>query len=231
MLFPVSPVVLCGEVRPLGPKGHPSGIVKTPADGPWQITRVGLVGDAQADLKYHGGPEKAVHHYARAHYDAWRGDIGAHPLLDGPGAFGENFSTDGHGWTEATVHIGDIVRFGSALLQVSQGRQPCWKLNVRFGRDDVAARVQSSGRTGWYYRVLEEGRAEPGDELVLAGRPRSAWPLSRIVALLYRDRDRYGDLREMSELPELAEGWRKLAARRVDARVTEDWSARLNAPR
>lgn len=227
-LAAVAPSVLCGTLQPLGSKGHASGIAKTPAPGPWQITRLGLAGDAQADLKHHGGPEKAVHHYARDHYEVWRHEIGAHPLLDRPGAFGENLSTTG--WTEETVHVGDLVRFGTALLQVSQGRQPCWKLNVRFGRDDIASRTQTTGRTGWYYRVIEEGVATPGDRLVLVERPRPEWPLSRLIVLLYRDRDRYGDLCRMSEIPELAAGWRALAARRVEARSTEDWTARLREP-
>lgn len=228
MLAPVSAVVLCGKVQPLGAKGHSSGIAKVVTEGPWQITRVGLVGDAQADLKNHGGPEKAVHHYPHDHYEVWRGEIGTHPLLNKPGAFGENISTTG--WTEQSVHIGDIVRLGSALLQVSQGRQPCWKLNVRFGREDVAYRTQSSGRTGWYYRVLEEGTAEPGDQLSLVERPRPEWPLSRLVTLLYRDKDLYAELEEMAGIPELANSWRTLAARRVQARAAEDWTTRLNEP-
>lgn len=229
MLASVSATILCGKVLPLGSKGHLSGIAKEQVEGPWQITRVGLIGDAQADLKHHGGPEKAVHHYPRDHYEVWRNEIGAHPLLDAAGAFGENFST--MGWTEHSVHIGDVVRFGRALLQVSQGRQPCWKLNVRFDRDDVAYRTQSSGRTGWYYRVIEEGSAAAGDQLTLVDRPRPEWPLSRLIALLYRDKERYGELQDMSELPELAESWRTLAARRVQARATEDWTSRLDVPR
>lgn len=229
MLACVSPDVLTGQVGPLGAKGHLSGIAKTAVRLPLRITRLGLAGDAQADLKNHGGPEKAVHHYPRDHYATWADDVGAHPLLDEPGAFGENLSTSG--WMEETVHVGDVIRFGSALLQVSQGRQPCWKLNVRFGRTDVAYRAQASGRTGWYYRVLEEGMAEPGALLTLVARPHQQWPLSRLLRLLYRDKDRYADLEEMAELAELAPGWRKLAARRVQLRATENWKQRLEEPR
>jgi MOSC domain-containing protein YiiM len=187
-----------------------------------------LIGDAQADLKNHGGPEKAVHHYPLDHYETWRNEIGTHPLLEERGAFGENFSTTE--WTEETVHVGDVVRFGSALLQVSQGRQPCWKLNVRFGREDIAHRAQSTGRTGWYYRVLEEGTAEPDDQLKMIERPHPQWPLSRLLTLLYRDKERYADLEEMAAIAELAPGWRRLAARRVQARATEDWTSRLQEP-
>ncbi len=228
MLPSVSPVVLCGTIRMLPGRDQVSAIAKIPIGGPWQVTRLGLTGDAQADLKHHGGAEKAIHHYARDHYAAWQTEIGRHPLLDVPGAFGENFSTTG--WTEATVHIGDVVRFGSALLQVSQGRQPCWKLNAHFGRGDIALRTQESGRTGWYYRVLEAGVAEPGDRLTLIERPRPEWPLSRLLALLYRDKDRYGELEQMAGLEELAAGWRTLASRRVETRATEDWRQRLDGP-
>jgi MOSC domain-containing protein YiiM len=225
MLSPVSPAVLCGQLAPLGTKGHLSGIAKTRAPDPWRVTRTGLVGDAQGDLKNHGGPEKAIHHYPFDHYAEWHQEFGGHPLLGEPGAFGENLSTTG--WTEEKVHIGDVIRFGSALLQVSQGRQPCWKLNARFAREDVAYRTQMSGRTGWYYRVLKEGTADPSDRLDLVERPRPDWPLSRLTALLYRDKDRYEDLTAMAAIPELAEGWRKLAARRVETRTTESWTSRL----
>lgn len=228
MLSPVSPAVLCGQLQPLGTKGHLSGIAKVRTPGPWRITRTGLAGDAQGDLKNHGGLEKAIHQYPFDHYAEWREEFVGHPLLGEPGAFGENLSTTG--WTEQTVHIGDVVRFGSAILQISQGRQPCWKLNARFGREEVAYRTQISGRTGWYYRVLEEGTAEPSDQLSLVERPRPDWPLTRLSSLLYRDKDRYEDLTAMAAIPELAEGWRTLAARRVETRATESWTSRLNGP-
>jgi MOSC domain-containing protein YiiM len=225
MLSPAMPAVLSGKIVPLGSKGAKSGIAKQPAPGPWRITATGLLGDEQADLKNHGGLEKAVHHYPFDHYAAWRSEIGDHPLLEQPGAFGENLSTIG--WTEATVHAGDIVRFGSALLQVCQGRQPCWKLDARFEREAIAYRTQMSGRTGWYYRVLEEGTAEEGSALALVERPQPDWPLARLTTLLYRDKDRYDDLAAMAEIPELSPGWRKLAARRVEIRATESWTSRL----
>lgn len=220
----VRPDVLIGAVAPLGDQGHRSGIAKTLAPGPWRIGRTGLSGDAQADGKHHGGPEKALHHYAFDHYPFWRDEREA-ACLAAPGAFGENLST--LGWTEETVCLGDIVRFGDALLQVSQGRQPCFKLNLRFGRRDMARRVQDTGRTGWYYRVLEEGAAREGDALDLIDRPCPGWPLERLTRLLYRDtRDRAG-LEEMAALPLLTESWRVLAQRRLESGKVENWSARL----
>lgn len=219
------PLVLIGPVAPLGPGGHVSGIAKAPAPGPWRIGEAGLDGDAQADRRHHGGAEKALHHYPLDHYAAWRAELGDMALLDAPGAFGENLSTQG--WTEETVCVGDVLRFGGALLQVSQGRQPCYKLSLRFARRDMAKRVQESGRTGWYYRVLEAGAAQEGDLLQLVERRRPDWPLARLTRLLYRDRDDRAGLAAMAALDELAENWRALAARRLDTGKVENWSARL----
>lgn len=219
------PLVLTGSVAPLGADGRLSGIDKKPCPGPWRIGATGLAGDAQADLAHHGGPEKAVHHYPLDHYAAWRAEIGAAAALDAPGAFGENLSTQG--WTEETVCVGDIVSFGTARLQVSQGRQPCWKLNRRFGVADMALRVQKSGRTGWYYRVLREGVAEEGDALALIDRPCPDWPLARVTRLLYRDTGDRAGLAAMAALEPLAEGWRRLARRRLESGSVESWDARL----
>lgn len=211
-----------GSLAPLGPRQVPSGIDKKPVLGRQKITRTGLAGDKQGDTRHHGGPEKAVHHYPADHYGAWRreGIEAAAP------AFGENITT--RGLSEADICIGDVFRFGSALLQVSQGRQPCWRLNARFDRPDMAVRVQKSGRTGWYYRVLEEGWAEAGDALVLHGRPQPDWPLARTIELLYTRTMDMEALDRLSKLPELAQSWRDLAARRIATRQVEDWNRRLH---
>lgn len=219
------PHVLAGGLAPLGEGGRMSGIDKRLFPGPWRIGREGLAGDAQADRKHHGGPEKALHHYALDHYRLWRAEIGDAPALAAPGAFGENLST--LGWTEENVCLGDVVRFGSALLQVSQGRQPCFKLALRFGVRDMAVRVQRSGRTGWYYRVLEEGAAREGDALALIDRPCPDWPLARLGRLLYRDTRDRGGLAAMTALPHLTDSWRTLARRRLESGKVENWSARL----
>lgn len=224
-LSPVRPRVLAGVVAPLGGAGHVSAIGKRPAPGPWRIGKAGLETDAQADRAHHGGPEKALHHYAFDHYAAWRAEIGGVAALDAPGGFGENLSTSG--WTEDNVHLGDVIRFGRALLQVSQGRQPCFKLNLRFGPRDMALRVQKTGRTGWYYRVLEEGVAGEGDVLELVDRPCPDWPLTRLSNLLYRDMCDSDSLAAMAALSHLAENWRRLALRRLESGKVENWSARL----
>lgn len=226
MIEIVSPAVLVGAVKALTPDGRGSAIDKSLAPAPWTIERNGIVGDAQADRKYHGGPEKAVHHYAFEHHDDWIAELGPHRLFGQKGAFGENFSTIG--WNESNVHIGDIVRFGPVLLQVSQGRQPCWKLNARFDRTDMARLVQKTGRTGWYYRVIETGRVDMSAQLELVERTQPDWPLARITRLLYRDTDRYAELADMSRIEELSESWRRLAGRRVQSRTVESWASRLD---
>lgn len=221
--------VLAGRIRPFGPKGVPSGIDKAPVAGPVRVTSVGLDIDEQGDPKHHGGPEKALHHYPRDHYAPWRAELdeqgGNAAMLDHAGAFGENFSTSG--LTEADVCIGDRFRLGTALVEISQARQPCWKLNHRFGFAGMSRAVQGSGRTGWYYRVIEEGEVKAGDHLVLVARPFPQWSLQRLLHVLYVDRLNLTALAEMSELAPLAESWRKLARQRVANHVVEDMERRL----
>ncbi|MDX6751892.1 MOSC domain-containing protein [Geminicoccaceae bacterium 1502E] len=221
--------LLTGTLRPLGARGVPSGIDKQPVHGVLQLGREGLAGDAQGDRRHHGGPEKAVHHYPFEHYAAWRAEQPElTERLARPGAFGENVST--LGMTEATVCVGDICRLGSALVQVSQGRQPCWRLNERFGQRGMAARVQATGRTGWYWRVLEEGTVCAGDAMALLDRPQPDWTLAAITRLLYRDTLDLDRLDALSQVEELSSSWRDLARRRLEKRAVEDWSRRLETP-
>ncbi len=217
--------LLTGSVAPLGEPRTPSGIDKRPVTGRLWLGSEGLDGDAQSDRQHHGGPEKAVHHYAFEHYAAWRTEIGAMPLLRRPGAFGENFSSSG--LDESSVAIGDVFRVGGALIEVSQGRQPCWKLNLRFGIGDMARRVQNSGRTGWYYRVLEAGFVEQGDELQLVERRSPDWSIRRLWRTLYVDVLNRDELAAMAALPNLPDNWRRHAQRRLATHSVEDWSQRL----
>ncbi|WCR09362.1 MOSC domain-containing protein [Paracoccus stylophorae] len=217
--------ILTGRAAPLADSGQLSGIDKTPVSAALMLDTNGLAGDEQGDLRHHGGPEKAVHHYARDHYAAWQAEIGDLPVLAAPGAFGENLSQ--HGLTESDVAVGDIFRLGKALIQVSQGRQPCWKLNHRFGVRDMARRVQDSGRTGWYYRVLQPGIVAPGDDLHLIDRIAPDWTIRRLWHVMYVDRLNRHDLAQMAALDVLAEGWRRYAARRLDSGRVEDWRGRL----
>lgn len=218
--------LLTGPVAPLGSHGVSSGIDKRSVAGRVWLGREGLAGDAQGDRTHHGGPDKAVHHYAFDHYALWRGIIGELDVLARPGAFGENLSTVG--LTEVEVAVGDTFRLGTALIQVSQGRQPCWKLNLRFGVPDMALRVQRGGRIGWYYRVLEEGFVEAGDALVLVDRISPEWSVERLWRVLYVNTLDADELAAMAGLSHLPESWRRLATRRLATARVESWSRRLN---
>lgn len=217
--------VLAGGLAPLGPKAVLSGIAKAPIAAPAWLGANGLEGDAQGDRRVHGGAEKALLHYALDHYPEWRAEIGDAPPLARPGAFGENISTSG--LTESTVAIGDIFRLGGARVQVSQLRQPCWKLNARFGVADMARRVQNTGRSGWYYRVLEEGRVAPEDEMELLDRPAPEWTVSRLQRIFYRDTMNRSELEAIAALPFLPEKIRGRARQRLESGRVEDWAPRL----
>lgn len=217
--------ILVGRIAELPGGGGSSGIAKAPTDRPTYLGLEGFDGDEQADRRVHGGVEKAVHHYAYDHYEVWKCELGMLQPLASPGAFGENLSTTG--LTEADVAVGDVFRLGDALLQVSQGRQPCWKLNRRFGVPDMARRVQVSGRTGWYYRVLQPGIVKPDAALDLVDRLAPEWTLLRLWRALYVERLNRIELEGMAALEVLAEGWRKYAVRRLRSGRVEDWSRRL----
>lgn len=205
--------VLTGTPRPLGPERAPSAIGKRPVDGRVAVGLLGLSGDAQADLSVHGGPDKAIHHYPRDHYAGWIATLGARPLLSAPGGFGENISTSG--WTEADVCLGDRFRLGTALVEIAQGRQPCWKQAAHLGAPQVVAAMVATGRTGWYYRVIEEGAVRAGDTLAMVERVLPQWPVSRLSALLIGGyhKSEQSALRELAGLDLLADGWRQRAAR------------------
>ena len=143
-----------------------SAIWKEPVDGPLRLEGVNFVGDDQADRRVHGGPDKAVYLYPAQHYAHWAGHLGRD--LSPFGYFGENLTVAGA--DEADARIGDVVRAGRALLEVSQPRVPCFKLAMRMGDHAFGKPFLASGRVGYYLRVLEEGEVGAGDEVVVIGR-------------------------------------------------------------
>lgn len=216
-------------MRPLGPRAVPSAIAKEARNESVQVAVSGIVGDEQGDPVHHGGPEKAVHHYALEHYGTWKRELpGAEALFDDAGVFGENFST--LGLDEGSVCIGDVFEVGGATLQVSQARQPCWRLDLRTGIPGMAARLQETARTGWYYRVLSPGCVQAGDRLRLVARPSPRWTLLRLLRYLYAEPMNLGALREIADLRPLSSSWRALVERRLHSGRVEDWSMRLTVP-
>ena len=206
MSFPIR-ALLAGRVQPLS-RGEGSAIAKRPLSGAVQIGLFGIIGDEQADQVRHGGRDKALHHYPFDHYARWKEDAPDRDFLRAAGAFGENISTTG--LDENTVCIGDRFRLGSALVEVSQARQPCWKQGDRLAWAALPDLMVREGRSGWYYRVLEPGQAQGGDDLILIDRPFPDWTVRRVFDLLvggeYKE-DRAA-LAVLSEMDVLFEGWR-----------------------
>ena len=217
-----------GRPAPLGPAGALSAIDKHKVSGPIHAGRLGLDGDEQGDPKHHGGVHKALHAYTLAHMPAWVAELPHRADRFHPGAFGENLVVSGA--TESDMCLGDRWRIGEALAEVSQARQPCWKLNLRFDVPDMARRVQESGRSGWYFRVIEPGAITAGDSAALVERPHPEWPLGRVSHLLYHDRMNRPALEELAVLPGLPESWLRLVEARLASGQTESWKRRLETP-
>lgn len=159
-----------------------TGIFKVPVEGRVKVHRLGLQGDEQADLEVHGGPLKAVYAYPSEHYAFWRKELLGIPLPWG--AFGENLTVAG--LSEEGVRVGDRFRIGTALLAATKPRFPCYKLGIKFGREDLLDRFLASGRTGFYLRVVEEGELGTGDGMEVLGGGEGQTTIADLVAVRQR---------------------------------------------
>lgn len=155
-----------------------TGIFKTPIAGRARVERLGLEGDEQADRAAHGGPLKAVYIYPSEHYAFWERELPETDLRWG--AFGENLTVSG--LAEDRVHVGDRFRIGSTVLAATKPRFPCFKLGIRFGREDIIDRFLASGRTGFYLRVLDPGDVGAGDDVVALGGEEGQPSIADLVA-------------------------------------------------
>ena len=187
-----------------------SGFVKEPVHGPVRLGRTNLNGDGQADLSVHGGVDKAILAYSADHYPVWREELGIDDLRYG--AFGENFTIAG--LDELSVCLGDIWQVGDVRVEVSQPRQPCWKLARRWARPDLPHRVIENGRSGWYFRVLSEGYVEVGQKLTLLDRPFPQWTIAQTTDVMLHRRHDVQAAMELSRVTALAGHWRAGLARR-----------------
>jgi MOSC domain-containing protein YiiM len=187
-----------------------TAIFKAPAEGSIALRNLNLDGDRQADLTVHGGPSKAVYAYPLEHYDYWRARVPETPEV--LGAFGENLTT--RGLLEADLNIGDKVRVGTALLQVTQPRMPCYKLQIRFNRDDMTKLFALSGRSGLYFSVIEEGEVRAGDAIEFVEHVERGVSVAEIYGLYF---DRTIDpelLRRALQTPALTDESRSMLLRR-----------------
>lgn len=181
-----------------------TGIFKAPVSGRVGLRTLNLDGDRQSDLSVHGGRSKAVYAYPSEHYNHWRQEF---PEMELPwGMFGENFTTSA--LHEDELNIGDKFRVGSAIVMVTEPRMPCFKLGVKFGRSDIIRKFMVSGRTGFYFAVLQEGEVGAGDRIELIEKNEHDVRVSDVTRLYVREKQDAGLMRRVVQVEALPEGWR-----------------------
>ena len=202
-----------GLPREVSWRGKPvtTGIFKEPVAGPVPIRTLNLDGDRQADLRVHGGRDKAVYAYPSEFYELWRSE---RPELAFPwGQFGENLTTEG--LRDEDVSVGDRFRVGTAELIVTQPRLPCFKLGIKMGRDEFVTEFLQRGLFGFYLAVAREGEVEAGDPIVALSRDPRGFGVTEIARLYVHDRDDIEGLQRAAELDVLPESWRSYFRRRL----------------
>lgn len=177
------------------------------------LRTLNLDGDRQADLSVHGGLTKAVYVYPAQHYDFWRNEF---PEMELPfGMFGENFTATG--FNESEVNVGDQFRIGAATVQVTEPRLPCYKLGIRFGRNDILRRFLESERSGFYLSVLTEGEVGAGDEFVRLNEVKSpSVTINEVFRLYHRDKDNVELMQRAIASEDLSESWREYFRERLE---------------
>jgi MOSC domain-containing protein YiiM len=190
-----------------------TGIFKEPVSGPVTVRWLNLEGDRQADLSVHGGEDKAVYGYPAEHYDHWRQEL---PDMALPwGMFGENLTVEG--MLEAEINIGDRFRIGTVELMVTQPRLPCYKLGLKFGRVDMIKRFLASRRTGFYFKVMQEGEIEAGDTIELLHRAEHNITVADITRLFAFDKNDLATVKRAAQVAALPESWRDYFQRQLVA--------------
>src|SRR5262249_10439451 len=185
-------------------KAVSTGIFKAPVSGRIHLRTLNFDGDRQADLSVHGGPDKAVYVYPVEHYAYWHRELPDMTVTWG--IFGENLTTAG--LQEDTLQIGDRFRIGSTEVVVTQPRLPCFKLGLKFGRDDIVKRFLASGRTGFYFKVVVEGEVAAGDPGLLLGRASGSVAVSEVTPRYVREREGLEVLRRIAPVAALHQDWR-----------------------
>tara|TARA_Y100001970_G_scaffold136849_1_gene168371 strand:- start:12114 stop:12803 length:690 start_codon:yes stop_codon:yes gene_type:complete len=202
-----------------------SGIFKKPIKDIISITQSGIEGDHQADLKAHGGSDKVVCVYPVEHHDWWLEEFG---ITFVAGSAGENFTTKG--LIEDTVCIGDQYQIGAAILEVSQPRQPCYKLAARHGDKSIAKKVQQAGKTGFYFRCIQEGNVQAGDELELIQRPNSEFTIEKANHLMHIDKMNIQLMQKFVNLETLSASWKKYFKKRIKTSTVDSDNYIVNPP-
>jgi MOSC domain-containing protein YiiM len=182
-----------------------TSIFKQPVAGPVQLHAEHLAGDGQADLRVHGGPDKAVYAYPQEHHAYWRQHLPAAQLV--PGAFGENLTTTG--LLETQVRVGDCFQVGTAVLMAVQPRRPCLKLGIRWQRPSLVREFEEAQRPGIYFRVVQEGHLQAGDAIALVEPSACPVTIHDMVQMLAPGYHDLGKARALLALPTLSPSWRE----------------------
>src|SRR5467141_1964529 len=181
-----------------------TAVWKDAVRGRRKVERLNIDGDGQGDLQGHGGEHRAVLVYQIDSYRYWERELGRKDFVFGQ--FGENFTVEG--LPDDEVCIGDRYRIGSALFEVTQPRVTCYRVGIRLDEPQMAALLTSSGRPGFYLRVLEEGEIGAGDPIVPITRGPERMTVARVNALLYLPGHRREDVRRALRIPALSPGWK-----------------------
>jgi MOSC domain-containing protein YiiM len=193
-----------------------TAIFKKPVEGRVKVGELNLEGDAQADLRVHGGWSKAVYAYPGEHYEFWRNEFPQKVIEDAQ--FGENLTTDGI--LETELFIGDALRIGTAEFVVTEPRMPCYKLGIRFGRKDILRRFLQSRRSGFYLAVTKTGELERGDAIEIISRDENRVTVTDIVRLWVQDKTDVETMRRALNIESLPETWKEPFRERIAAQTS-----------
>lgn len=208
--------------------GFDTAIDKAAVNNTIYLSTHGLAEDTCADRKYHGGLERALHQYPAEHYAFWQQTFtprsDKQPKFEAPG-MGENISA--LGMTEENVYIGDQYQWGEAIIEVSQPRLPCFKLNSRWDTADISVQMQALSRCGWLYRVVKPGMVSQQDALILIKRLDAAATVKEVCELFFSEPLNKANLTTLIELPALSPIWGEVAEKRLETNTVENWNFRL----
>ncbi len=201
---------------------------KSVVDGRLYLSCEGLAGDDYADKDHHGGPDRALNHYPFEHYAYWQEKYGAayvERVNEQVAGMGENLSS--LGMTEEIVYLGDRYQWGEAVIEISQPRSPCFKINKRWGIEEFSVDIQAISRCGWLYRVITPGMVSVNEPLELIARVDSAMTIKAVCESYFGDPLNTEKLLALREQTTLADSWMEKVTQRLATNQVEDWNFRL----
>lgn len=214
--------IYCGKVAMR--YGMETAIDKQPVNTSVYLSFDGLAGDECADKLHHGGLERALHQYPAEHYTYWQDKYNVADSWQAAG-MGENMSSIG--MTEQTVYLGDRYQWGEAIIEVSQPRSPCFKLNKRWGIENLSVDMQDISRSGWLYRVIQPGMVSVDEPLELIARVDNAMTITAVCETFFGDPLNTEKLLKLKTQNTLSDSWMEKVVERLANNEVENWNFRL----